>query len=155
MDKKEIIVILHDVRSTHNVGSVLRTADGAGVSKVYMTGYTPTPIDRFGRKRGDVSKVSLGAEEIVSWEKREILELIKDLKEKGVQVVAVEQADNSVSYETFKPKFPIAVILGNEVDGISKEILKKVDAVVEIPMYGEKESLNVSVSAGIILYKLR
>ena len=115
-----------------------------------MTGYTPTPVDRFGRKRGDVSKVSLGAEDIVSWEKREINELIKALKEKGVQIIAVEQNQNSVSYENFKPKFPVAVILGNEVEGIPENVLKEADAVVEIPMRGSKESLNVSVSCGVI-----
>ena len=149
---QDISVILHDIRSIHNVGSIFRTADGAGVSKIYLTGYTPTPIDRFGRKVDAFTKVSLGAEETVSWEQTEITQLIPQLKKDGVQVIAVEQSSDSVPYKELKLESPAAFIFGNEVDGISDEVLKIVDTVIELPMKGEKESLNVAVSAGIVLY---
>lgn len=149
---QEISLILHDIRSVHNVGSIFRTADGAGAKKIYLTGYTPSPIDRFGREVGAFSKVSLGAEKTTPWEAGEIDEVISKLKTEGIQVVAVEQAPNSVPYKEFVPTQNTAFILGNEVDGISEDVLKKVDAVVELPMRGEKESLNVGVTAGIVLY---
>jgi 23S rRNA (guanosine2251-2'-O)-methyltransferase len=152
---KEKIVILHDIRSTHNVGSIFRTADGAGVYKIYLTGYTPTPKDRFDRWRKDISKVALGAERTISWEyHRDIKVLIKSLKEEGFDVVAVEQNKDSINYKTFKLKNKTAFIFGNEVEGVSQDILDEVDNIIEIEMLGEKESLNVSVTAGIILFNM-
>jgi tRNA G18 (ribose-2'-O)-methylase SpoU len=138
----------------HNVGSIFRTADAAGVSKIYLCGYTPAPLDRFNRPVPDIAKVALGAEKSVPWEQREIVELITALKAEGVAVVAVEQAENSIPHTDFKPKKNVALILGSEVGGISSEILKLCDTVIEIPMHGQKESLNVSVVAGIVLYQL-
>lgn len=148
----KIFVILHDIRSVHNVGSAFRTSDAAGVDKIYLTGYSPLPIDRFGRKRDDIAKVALGAEESVPWEHIEIEELIIKLKEDGVQVVGVEQSSESINYKELEEKDQTAFIFGNEVDGISKEILEKCNEVIEIPMKGKKESLNVSVTVGVVLF---
>lgn len=148
----DLSLILHDIRSVHNVGSIFRTADGAGVSKIYLTGYTPTPIDRFGREVAAFSKVSLGAEKTIPWEKRDIDELLEELRESKTQIVAVEQSSNSITYKEFTPTFPTAFIFGNEVEGIPDNVLQKADAIIDLPMKGEKESLNVGVAAGIVLY---
>lgn len=147
-------VILHDIRSMHNVGSIFRTADGAGVAKIYLTGYTPAPIDRFNRPVKEIAKVALGAEKTIPWEQREITELITALKKDGVQIVAVEQDPRSVPYMVLKPKGHVALVFGSEVLGLPKALLKAADSIVEVPMYGQKESLNVSVAAGIVLYQL-
>ena len=152
--KKEIYIILPDIRSVYNVGSIFRTADACGISKIFLTGYTPTPEDRFGRQRKDVAKSALGAEKTVKWEYREALNnLIDELKKKDVEIVAVEQDKNSVDYKNFKIQKDTAFIFGNEVEGVSKDILKRVDKIIEIPMMGKKESLNVSVSVGVVLFK--
>ena len=149
------IVILHNIRSVENVGAMFRTADAAGVNKIYLTGYTPAPLDRFGRTRQDLVKAALGAEKYVAWEqKKSISALISNLKEKGYYIVAVEQDKNSIDYRKLKAnsKQPKAFILGSEVGGIPKNILKMCDIIVEIPMHGRKESLNVSVALGIVLF---
>ena len=152
---KEAYIILQDIRSAYNVGSIFRTADAARISKIYLTGYTPTPIDDFGRERKDISKVALGAEKSVSWEyKKSPIALIKKLKKEGVKIISVEQDKNSIDYKKIKPTFPVAFVFGNEVKGLPKSILKISDLIAEIPMKGEKESLNVSVSAGIALFKM-
>ena len=146
-------VVLHDIRSAYNVGSMFRTADGAGVTKVFLCGVTPAPIDRFGRVRKDIAKVALGAEASVPWEQvSDTAALIARLKSEGAQVVAVEQSPRAVAYGDFKPNYPAAFIFGNELDGVPEEVLNSADAIVEIPMHGAKESLNVAVSAGIILF---
>lgn len=150
-----IFLILHNVRSLYNVGSVFRTAECAGVSKIYLTGYTPSPADVFGKYRKELSKVALGAEKIVPWEKRgSIAKLIKNLKKEKIKIIAVEQSVQAIDYRKFKPKFPLALILGNEVRGLSKSILQKCDTIIEIPLYGKKESLNVAVAAGVALFGL-
>lgn len=152
---KKIVLILDNIRSTHNVGSIFRTADGAGVSKIYLVGVTPSPLDRFGRERKDIAKVALGAEKKIEWEHKDKIEiLLKGLKEEGYKIVALEQDQNSIDYKKFKPKFPLALILGEEVSGISKKTLNICDTIIEIPMMGEKESLNVSVATGIALYSI-
>ncbi len=152
-NKKQNIIIIHDVRSVQNVGAMFRTADAAGVSKIYLTGYTPTPTDRFGRKRKDLSKSALGAEEFVVWEQKKSLPiLLSQLKKQGYLLVAVEQATNSTHYKKIKLGSRNAFIMGNEVTGIPKSILDKSDIIAEIPMHGKKESLNVSVTLGIILF---
>ncbi len=149
-----ISVILHDIRSSENVGSIFRTSDAAGVSKIYLTGYTPAPLDRFKRANTKLSKAALGAEEYVAWEAvANIHELIPRLKAEGVKVIAVEQDAHSIPYTKWKPEGGTALIFGNEVEGIPKDVLQSCDAVLEIPMHGKKESLNVSVSAGIILFR--
>lgn len=150
----EMIIILHDIRSVYNVGAIFRTADAAGISKIYLTGLTPTPLDRFGRKRKDLTKTALGAEDSVLWQKKENIEiLISDLKKEKFKIIAIEQAKNSVDYKKIKGQ-KLAIIMGNEVDGIPEEILKKCDCVAEIPMNGQKESLNVSVATGIALFRI-
>jgi tRNA G18 (ribose-2'-O)-methylase SpoU len=154
-NQKENIIILHNIRSVENVGAMFRTADAAGVNKIYLTGYTPTPLDRFGRKRKDMAKSALGAEEFVAWEyKKTVLPVITKLKRDGVQIIAIEQDKKSVDYRKVKLKNKNAFIVGTEVTGIPQNILKKCDIIAEIPMYGKKESLNVSVAMGIALFRI-
>jgi len=138
-----------------NVGSIFRTADCLGVSKIILVGTTPAPIDRFGRKRKDFIKVSLGAEEFVSWKyTKEARVTIDELKKEGYKIIALEQTKNSKDLKTYKIANKFALILGNEVEGVSKQTLKLADEVLEISMKGKKESMNVSVSAGIALFNL-
>ena len=154
--KKEIFLILHNIRSLHNVGSVFRTADAAGVRKIYLTGYTPAPIDRFGKIRPKIRKTALGAEKFIEWKYyKNISALVKNLKKEKKYLVGVEQSPKAIDYKNFRSRFPLALIFGNEVRGISPAILKKCDKIIEIPMFGKKESLNVSVAAGIILFSLK
>lgn len=146
-------IILEDIRSAYNVGAIFRTADASGVTKVFLVGYTPAPIDRFGRVQGEIEKTSLGASKIMPWEQvATTKEIIERLQADGVQVVAVELAPGSVSLKDFKEPTSVAYIVGNEVDGVSEEALQAADVIVELPMLGQKESLNVSVTAGIVLY---
>ncbi|HBA45669.1 hypothetical protein A2W67_01135 [Candidatus Nomurabacteria bacterium RIFCSPLOWO2_02_40_28] len=153
--KKENIIIIHNVRSVQNVGAMFRTADAAGIDKIYLTGYTPTPLDRFGRKRRDLAKSALGAEEYVSWEqKKNIIPLLKKLKKKKCFIIAIEQDEKSVDYKKVKLKNKNAFIVGPEVTGIPKNVLQKCDVIAEIPMKGKKESLNVSVAFGIALFRI-
>ncbi|PSO47262.1 MAG: RNA methyltransferase [Parcubacteria group bacterium SW_4_46_8] len=155
-NKIDLYVILHNIRSVYNVGSIFRTAEAVGATKIFCTGYTPTPTDRFGRKRDDFAKVALGAEEYVSWEKKDdVLRLIQELQDDNCRVVAAETKDQAVDYRTMQSDQPTAVVLGNEVEGIPQTILDAVDTTIEIPMAGEKTSLNVSVTAGIILFSIR
>lgn len=152
---KDIRLLLDNIRSVHNVGSIFRTAETLGVSKIYCIGTTPTPIDRFKRKRKDFAKVSLGAEDMVAWEYHEDAEaVVKELKKEGFQIISLEQSNDSMDYKEVKPRDKCLVILGAEVDGVSEELLQKSDIIAEIPMAGEKESLNVSIAAGILLYRL-
>ncbi len=155
-------IILDNIRSAHNVGSIFRSADGAGVEKIYLVGPTPTPIDRFGRIQPEIAKTSLGANDSIPWEHigkagsgsvQEALVLITQLKEKGFTIVAVEQAQHSISLYDFTVPEKVVYILGAEVEGVHREIIDVADVVLEIPMAGIKESLNVSVTAGIVLFK--
>ena len=146
-------LIIENVRSAYNVGAMFRTADGAGVSKIFLVGYTPTPIDRFGRPQAEIKKTSLGASSEVEWEHvDDVSKVIESLQSDGVEVVAVEQKETSISLPNFKLPEKIAYIVGNEIDGVSSEAIKMADKIMEIPMLGTKESLNVSVAAGIVLY---
>ena len=136
---------------------MLRTADGAGIKKVYLTGITPTPVDRFGRKNKALSKVSLNAENYLDWEYiKSATKLLGELKEQGYNIIAIEQASTSKPLFSLKlaKKSKIAIIVGNEVKGLSKAILKRCNTILEIPMHGKKESLNVSVAFGIAVYHL-
>jgi 23S rRNA (guanosine2251-2'-O)-methyltransferase len=149
----KIALLLHNIRSAHNVGAIFRTADAVGASMVYLSGYTPTPIDRFGRTSKEIGKTALGGELSIAWEyEKSPTTLISRLKKEGWQIVGVEQDARSIDYRAFKAKGPTLVIMGNEVLGVSKALREKCDTLVEIPMRGEKESLNVSVAAGIILF---
>ncbi len=148
-------VVLYNVRSIHNVGSVFRTADCLGVSEIILVGYTPTPLDRFGRPRKDFIKVSLGAEKSFPWKHFfSAVRALQFLKSNNVSSVAVEQHATALDYRKVKPKFPAAFWFGSEVGGIPAPVLNNCDAIAEIPMHGSKESLNVSVAAGIALARM-
>ncbi len=148
-------VILDNIRSVYNVGSIFRTSDALGVDKIFLCGCTPTPLDRFGRARNDLAKVALGAEKDIAWEYfKDTKEIIKKLKKEKFQIIAVEQDKKSVDFKKVKIKYPVAVVMGNEVNGINKKTLVLCDVIVEIPMMGKKESLNVSVAFGIVGYQL-
>lgn len=152
-----MIVILSDIRSGHNVGSIFRTVDAAGCTKLFLCGITPTPLDRFGRPRSDIAKVALGAEGWVPWEyAASCTRLLGHLKKDGYTILALEQNARSISYASFrlsrKQWQKTALVLGNEVEGLSRAILNRADHIVEIPMHGRKESLNVAVAFGIVVF---
>lgn len=153
-------VIAHNIRSLYNVGSVFRTADAFGAAKIYLTGYTGTPANPLHKLR--MAKSALGAETWVPWEyEKSPVRLIKRLKSEGVKIIALENQipvgaglGRPRSLNKFKAQFPLALILGEEVRGVSKTILKLCDSIIQIPMQGEKESLNVSVAFGIAAYEI-
>ena len=166
--KKEVAVLLHNVRSAHNVGSIFRTAEAAGVSRVFLSGYTPTPLDRFGRPHKEIAKTALGAETFLRWEyEKRPHACIERLRKEGWEIVGVEQDTRARDYRSFKPVKPTLCIFGNEVLGLSKSIRDLCDDLIEIPMRGAmvrqahhprhtgcgKESLNVSVAAGVVLFR--
>ena len=147
--KTSAIVILDNIRSIHNVGSIFRTSDSFLIEKIIISGYTATP------ENSKMEKTALGSSDSVDWEYTDdVIETIQSLKNKGIKVVSVEQADKSLKIEKFTPEKGIkyAFIFGNEVDGVSDEIILESDQVLEIPQVGTKHSLNVSVAAGIILW---
>ncbi|OGI60330.1 hypothetical protein A2641_01260 [Candidatus Nomurabacteria bacterium RIFCSPHIGHO2_01_FULL_37_25] len=149
------ILILHNIRSVENVGAMFRTADAVDIDKIYLTGYTPAPLDRFGRKRKDLAKSALGAEEFVLWEeKKDIFPLLAKLKLEKYLIIGVEQDEKSIDYKKVKLKDKNVFIVGAEVTGIPKNVLKKCDVIAEIPMRGKKESLNVSVALGVALFRM-
>ena len=148
-------LILHNIRSAHNVGAIFRTADAVGVREILLSGYTPLPTDRFGRARRDIAKTALGAEEQVSWKHiTSLATTLEEFKRREMHVVAVEQAKGATDYKKLTVRYPAVFIFGNEVHGLSKNILNRCDSVVEIPMKGKKESLNVSVAVGIVLFRV-
>ncbi len=150
-----VYLVLHNIRSAHNVGAMFRTADAAGVAKIFLTGYTPTPTDRFGRQRSDIAKTALGAEKSVPWGQAvHLASLFPQLKKQGVTLVALEQAPGATDYKKYVPHYPVALIVGNEVRGISPAMVRHCDAVIEISMRGRKESLNVAVAAGVALFRI-
>jgi len=147
--KTSAIVILDNIRSIHNVGSIFRTSDSFLIEKIIISGYTATP------ENSKMEKTALGSSDSVDWEYTEdVIETIQSLKNKGIKIVSVEQADKSLKIEKFTPEKGIkyAFVFGNEVDGVSDEIILESDQVLEIPQVGTKHSLNVSVAAGIILW---
>ncbi len=149
------VVILDNIRSIHNVGSIFRTSDALGVDKIYLCGTTPSPIDRFGRNRKDLAKVALGAEKNISYEYFEKTEeAINFLKNEKFQIIAIEQAENSINYKKVKAESNTAIVMGEEVHGISPEVRALCDVIAEIPMKGKKESLNVSVAFGIAAFRI-
>lgn len=146
---KNVVVVLPDIRSTHNTGSFFRTGDAAGVEKIVMCGITATP------PHPHLVKVSLGAEDAVPWEYIEdVRDAIQKLREQGYQLVGVEQTDTSVPYTEAEYAENVAVFFGHEVEGLDPEVVEEMDIVVEIPMRGMKESLNVSVAGGVVLYEI-
>lgn len=154
-----LVLVAHDIRSAHNVGSLFRTASGAGVEKIYLTGYTLAPAKPgklyMTRAEKDLQKTALGAEHEVPFEKRENVEkLIHELKENDFQVIGLEQSERSVDYQTLPKKNKVALLIGTEVEGIPAELQNLCDTLYEIPMHGKKNSLNVSVATGIALYTI-
>ena len=151
------IAVLDNLRSVHNVGSIFRTANAVGIDKIYLCGTTPTPLDHKGLKRKDFAKVALGAEDTLIWEYFEnTVECVTKLRAEGVYILALEQDENSIDYKAvdISDQIDVALIVGHEVDGITKDVLKLSDCVVEIPMLGTKESLNVTIAFGIALYRI-
>lgn len=144
------IVVLENIRSLHNVGAIFRTADGAGWDKVFLTGYTGCPPDR------RIEKVSLGAENFLPWEHAEDAgKLCERLKAEGFEILTLEQTEHSENmFEAKNLEENVVLVLGNEIEGVSPEVLKLADRHLEIPMRGQKTSLNVSVAAGVALFAL-
>jgi tRNA G18 (ribose-2'-O)-methylase SpoU len=148
--KLPLCVVLNNIRSLHNVGTIFRTADGAGVEKIWLCGITGYP------PQGGIAKTALGAQEHVPWEfRQDTLGLIKELKGQGYQIVLLEQMQGSVRHDAFKPKAPVCLVIGNEVEGIADDLQSLCDAAIEIEMDGIKNSLNVAVAFGIAVYQLR
>jgi tRNA G18 (ribose-2'-O)-methylase SpoU len=158
----DIIVIAHNIRSIYNVGSIFRTADGFGIKKIILSGYTPYPkIENdqrlpfiYEKISKQIHKTALGAEDSVSFEYQDKPDF-ESLKNDGYKLVALEQDKRSIKIQDYHTNSKIALLLGEEVNGINKNFLDACDDIIEIPMYGTKESFNVSVSAGIALYCLR
>lgn len=150
-NKTPIIIILDDIRSLHNIGSVFRTADAFLIEKIYLCGITATPPNK------EIHKTALGATETVAWEyQKEVTEVIQNLKKEGVIVYAVEQVEHSIMLNDFQPESgkKYALVFGNEVFGVAQEAIALCDGTIEIPQLGTKHSLNISVSAGIVVWDL-
>jgi tRNA G18 (ribose-2'-O)-methylase SpoU len=151
IDKLPVYVILNSIRSSYNVGSIFRTSDGAMIKKLFLCGYTPHPPKK------EILKTALGATESVEWEYvKDAITLVKKLKNDGVKICALEQTDKSISYsEIDAGTFPVALIVGNEISGVSQELIDLCDFSIEIPQYGIKQSLNVAVAYGISIFEFR
>lgn len=168
MRKNELALIIHNVRSAHNVGALFRTADGAGVAKIFLTGYTPRPHTSeksiLGGRRQHIfitraekalAKTALGAEESMEWTAAISLnKVIAALREEKYTIVGLEQSIKTTNYRKYVPVSSVALIVGNEVRGLDRRVLKQCDVVLEIPMHGQKNSLNVAVATGIALYQI-
>ncbi len=149
--KTPLIIVLDDIRSLHNIGSVFRTADAFLIEKIYLCGITATPPNK------EIHKTALGATETVAWEHREsVIELLQELKNQNVKTLAIEQVTNAIYLNDFdmKPQQKYALVFGNEVFGVSQEAVSLCDACIEIPQLGSKHSLNIAVSAGIVIWDL-
>ena len=165
----KFVVILHNIRSAYNVGACFRTADGAGVEKIYLTGYSACPyfaqtrneikLPHLTKAQRELAKTALGAEKNILWEKhKRLAPILKQLKKEGFEIVALEQSDESIDYRDYKvldnKGRKVALLAGNEVRGVDKKILKQCDKIIEIPMRGKKNSLNVSVAFGIASFEI-
>jgi 23S rRNA (guanosine2251-2'-O)-methyltransferase len=150
-DKVPVYVILNSIRSNYNVGSIFRTSDAAMIKKLYLCGYTPHPPKK------EILKTALGATESVDWEYvQDAKEVIRNLKAEGIKIAALEITSNSKLYnEVVKTDFPLALIVGNEITGVSQELIDLSDFTLEIPQFGIKHSLNVAVAYGIAIFELR
>jgi len=146
---KEVYLILDNIRSMHNVGAIFRTCDGAGIKQIFLCGITAKP------PRIQIDKTALGATNFVPWKYyKSTIRLVNYLKNKGISIVALELTKNSVNYKDYKYQYPLALIVGNEIEGINQKVLDLCDVIIDIPMHGHAKSLNVATSAGIALYNL-
>jgi 23S rRNA (guanosine2251-2'-O)-methyltransferase len=161
---RNLVLIAHNLRSTHNVGSLIRTADGLGVKQVLLTGYTPYPLTENDERLPhsaqkidrQIAKTSLGAEKTVDWQHADrIEEVFKDLKEQGFTIAALEQGPGSINLSDFQPPAKLVLIVGREVEGLEPAVLESSDLILEIPMSGHKESFNVAQAAAMALYHCR
>src|SRR3990167_3680420 len=152
----DIRILLHNIRSAHNVGSIFRTADAICVSHIYLSGYAPLPLDRFGRPVKEIAKTALGAEQTIAWEGvKSAVRLINKLKKEGFAIVAIEQDESAIDYKEYQcASEKVLVLVGNEVLGLSPAMKRHADTIVEIPMRGKKESLNVAVAFGVAMYRM-
>lgn len=151
------VVVLDNLRSVYNVGSIFRTANAVGIEKIYLCGTTPTPLDKKGLRRKDFAKVALGAEDTVAWEYIEnTIDCVNKLKNENYYVISFEQDNNSLDYKevSVKDKENVVFVIGSEVDGVSHEVIKMSDVIAEIPMLGTKESLNVTIAFGVAVYRI-
>ena len=149
--KTPIIIVLDDIRSLHNIGSVFRTSDAFLIEKIYLCGITAVPPNK------EIHKTALGATETVAWEYvKDVLEVVAKLKAENVKIYAIEQTENAIMLDDFQPETEtkFALIFGNEVKGVSQEAINTSDGIIEIPQLGSKHSLNISVSAGIVIWDL-
>lgn len=147
---QELVIIAHNIRSMHNVGSIFRSSDGVGASRLFLTGYTPCP------PRKEISKTALGADEMISWQHhKNPLKLIRQLKNEGYKIIALEKNKKSKSIYSFQSNEPLCLILGNEIEGVDQSIQEECQYILHLPMHGQKISLNVSVAFGIAAYQLR
>lgn len=146
--RDHFILWLHDIRSLHNVGAAFRNADAFGIKELWLSGFTPTP------PRPEITKTAIGAEEYVKWKKVEDeIEQIHQLKKDGYKILALEQTHNSIPINDYEISGdPVCLVLGNEVTGVDEQLLPEIDVAVEIPQFGMKHSLNVSVASGVALY---
>lgn len=151
VEKLPVYVVLNSIRSTYNVGSIFRTSDGAMIKKLYLCGYTPHPPKK------EILKTALGSTESVSWEYvKDPMDIVRKLKSEGVKICALELTSESRPYYEVKPSdFPLCVIVGNEITGVSQDLIDLCDFSIEIPQYGIKQSLNVAVAYGISVFELR
>lgn len=155
MTNPDIRILLHNIRSAHNVGAIFRTSDAIGVSCIYLSGYSPLPIDKFKRPIKEIAKTALGSEQNIPWKGvKNPLPLINKLKNEDFTIIAIEQDARAIDYKTFHPQGRILVLVGNEVRGLSTAIKRHVDIITVIPMRGKKESLNVSVAFGVAMFRL-
>jgi len=149
-----VVVLLDNIRSLYNTGSILRTADASGVERVVLCGITPRP-DQGGRQRRAIAKTALGAEDSVRWEYRPDAHVaLRALAAEGYHTVAVETSSDAVNLFEWTPRWPVCLVFGHEVDGVSSTLAAHVDSVIRIPMLGQKKSLNVATAAGVVLYEL-
>lgn len=161
---RSIVLVAHNLRSCHNVGSLLRTAEGLGIERVYLTGYTPYPLHKNDTRMPhlankiakQINKTALGAETMINWQHDELIDnILAHLRSEGFTIAAIEQADNAVPLPGYQPPQKIALLVGREVEGIEPEVLVACDIILEIPMFGQKESFNVVQAAAMGMYHCR
>lgn len=149
MERVPIYALMDNIRSLHNVGSIFRSSDGARLAKLFLCGYTACP------PRREIDKTALGATDSVPWSyTREALSVVRDLKNKGIEIMVVEHTNKSVNYDNINYQFPLCLVFGNEVEGVSMAVVEEADRAIELPMYGLKQSLNVAVAYGVVLYHI-